>query len=63
MRLLAFHAFALPAYLTLDLPVFFNVALQENILAVVARFVLTAIDVYISLYLDIAYLFELFLSE
>lgn len=37
--------------------------MQENILTVVARFVLAAVDLYISFNLDIAYFFELFLSE
>ena len=63
MRLLAFHTFALAAYFALDLPVILDLAFQKNVLAVVARFILTAVHFDVSFYLDIAYLFELFLSE
>lgn len=63
MGLLAFEALALPAYFALSLPTFFEVAFQEDILAVVARFVLAAVDFYVSFDLDVTYFFELFLSE
>lgn len=63
MRLLAFQALALAAYFAFGLPAFLDITLQEDVLAVVARFVLVAVDLHVSFDLDIAYVFELLLSK